>query len=55
MKTEITTNSKYPVFIDWQEDMLVTTSDKGQEVIYDKSEAIQLRNFLNQLNLGEEK
>jgi|GEM_PF-4313675 len=56
METEIKTTSIFSedILIKW-DGMRLWTQMGDDEVIYMKHEAIQLRNFLNQLELGEEK
>jgi len=54
MGTEIKTNDPdWPVTVIWTGDGIETYMC-GEFIPYSKSEAIQLRKFLNQLNLGED-
>ncbi len=48
------TKGNEPVIVTWNKDVkLLVTSEHNNLVMYDIHEAIQLRNFLNQLNLEE--
>ncbi len=54
MKTEMVTEHKtYPVRLQWNGVLLYTTQ-KTSAVDYTRSEAIQLRDFLIQLNLDKD-
>jgi hypothetical protein len=50
MKTTIQTSSEDPIKIAWDDNVLITRSSDNT-IIYTNYEAIELRDFLNQLDL----
>ena len=53
METELTTtHHSSPITISWEGDILETENDHGY-LAYTRTETIQIRNFLNQLNLED--